>query len=334
MKRHTNRQEGIVSFMVTLIMMLVISLIVIGFSQTARRTAREALDAQLSSQAFYAAESGVNMVASEIRGGTLDSKETCAPNDDYPVTSLSTDDGVKVTCTLVNPTPDDIVVSASQTASTVVPIYSSSGASLTKLSFAWIPPTGLSGVFSGCSALGSFSPQAPNNCNFALLRVDLMKDVLPAGSTNDQKFTSLTNNMVTFYMQPQTSSTGTVSMSDFSNPKGRIVGARCDSDKCSVSITLSGSAQAARYHARISTMYRDTSRVTITGNDGAITFSDAQVVIDSTGKAQDVLRRVQARYPLGVTTGDAPYSLQSGSTVCKKFTVANGQVNSYSSSCP
>ena len=40
--------------------MIVMSLIVLGFAQISRRNQRESLDRQLSTQAFYAAESGVN----------------------------------------------------------------------------------------------------------------------------------------------------------------------------------------------------------------------------------------------------------------------------------
>jgi len=53
-------QSGMVSIMVTMILMIVMSLIVVGFAQVSRRNQRVALDRQLSTQAFYAAESGVN----------------------------------------------------------------------------------------------------------------------------------------------------------------------------------------------------------------------------------------------------------------------------------
>ena len=59
-KRLKQSESGIVSLMMTLVIMLVISLIVIGIAQLSRREQRQALDNQLSTQAFYAAESGVN----------------------------------------------------------------------------------------------------------------------------------------------------------------------------------------------------------------------------------------------------------------------------------
>ena len=59
--------KGLVSFMITIIMMLVITLIVIGFTQVSNRNRRESLDRQLSTQAFYAAESGVNEALKVLR---------------------------------------------------------------------------------------------------------------------------------------------------------------------------------------------------------------------------------------------------------------------------
>lgn len=48
-------------FMITIVMMVVISLIVVGFTQVANRNRRQSLDRQLSTQAFYVAESGSMM---------------------------------------------------------------------------------------------------------------------------------------------------------------------------------------------------------------------------------------------------------------------------------
>ena len=54
------RERGVVSIMVSIVLMAVMTLIVLGFSEIARRDQRQTLDRQLSNQAFYAAEIGVN----------------------------------------------------------------------------------------------------------------------------------------------------------------------------------------------------------------------------------------------------------------------------------
>ncbi len=69
---------GIASIFVTIILSLVITLIVTGFAAIARREQRQALDEQLSTQAFYAAESEVNKIMSQINSGSIPAnKNTC-----------------------------------------------------------------------------------------------------------------------------------------------------------------------------------------------------------------------------------------------------------------
>lgn len=330
MHNHNQTQRGIVSFMVTLIMMLVISLIVIGFSQTARRTAREALDTQLSSQAFYAAESGVNMVAAKIKaGGTPETKDNCNNTGTYAITEKLDGDNVKVTCVMVDPIPSDIKVGASQTESTIIPIKTIGSVNLSSLTFRWTPPQDVAAGVSGCSTAGTFPATRNGNCTFALLRVDLLKT---PGTVNN--FAALADNTLTFYLQPINSTAGGSTLVSSFNPtpltpslnRGRIVGAGCNAE-CSATITLIGTAIGPDYYVRLSTLYADTETVTITGasNGVPVKFSGIQAVIDSTGKAQDVLRRVQVRYPIGITHGEPPYAVQSSSTICKKFTVGGGE---------
>src|SRR3954464_6641054 len=84
-----NSEAGMASFLIVMILMLVITLIVIGFAQVTRRNSREALDRQLSSQAFYAAESGVNVTTNAIIShvntyglGSLPTKTACGSDYD------------------------------------------------------------------------------------------------------------------------------------------------------------------------------------------------------------------------------------------------------------
>ena len=53
-------QRGFAAIVVALVLILVLSLLTIGFAELMRHEQRSALDKQLSSQAYYAAESGVN----------------------------------------------------------------------------------------------------------------------------------------------------------------------------------------------------------------------------------------------------------------------------------
>ena len=53
-------EEGFASIVIALILIIVLSLLTIGFAQLARREQQTALSKQLANQAQYAAESGIN----------------------------------------------------------------------------------------------------------------------------------------------------------------------------------------------------------------------------------------------------------------------------------
>ncbi|MCA9330399.1 hypothetical protein KDA11_07130, partial [Candidatus Saccharibacteria bacterium] len=55
-----HNEQGIVSIFVTIIIILLMSLIILAMVRNATREGRQSLDRQLSDQAFYNAESGIN----------------------------------------------------------------------------------------------------------------------------------------------------------------------------------------------------------------------------------------------------------------------------------
>src|SRR5688572_5036935 len=61
------QESGLVSIVVTTIIMLVLTLVVIGFARLSQREQRQALDRQISTQAFYAAETAVNDARDKLK---------------------------------------------------------------------------------------------------------------------------------------------------------------------------------------------------------------------------------------------------------------------------
>jgi Tfp pilus assembly protein PilX len=339
-------QRGLVSFMITLIMMLVISLIVIGFTQVTNRNRREQLDRQLSMQAFYAAESGVNAAATKINtdkgtpGGVVP-QDTCNGSD-YSPTNLVADGSVGYTCVLVNPTVPQITTSANSKTSAVIDLdlRQSNGSnfptgSQLDLSFTWSVAVGGKTDASTCANPGTLptTVAAPaSSCGYAVLRIDLMKI---GGALNA---TSLSGDTVTYYMQPRPGSGSSPAISDFTSKKAYLVAAACDSAKrtCTGTISLSGTAKTTNYYARISTLYQDTARLVIDGKNSignSAYFANAQAIVDVTGKAQDVLRRVQVTVPLQArdSTLIPQAAAQSTADVCKQFSTYPGY---YNTACP
>src|SRR5258708_6208287 len=143
MKRSREQQAGIISIMVTMIMMVVITLIVLGFAEVARNEQRNSLDDTLSVQAYYSAESGINDARTDImtyvkNATAAPSKQGCAPDiTTYPSATGTVDPthSVSYTCLTVNADPHQLFYSL-DTSSRIIPINSGSG-SIGKLQLEW-----------------------------------------------------------------------------------------------------------------------------------------------------------------------------------------------------
>lgn len=351
-KIKTRDQRGLVSFMITLIMMMVISLIVIGFTQVANRNRRESLDRQLSTQAFYAAESGVNdvigVMKADIAAGHAPQSQNSCTSGYYSThlnRQLSSSPDVAYTCVLAKPVVPDLQTAVTTDKSTVLhiqPVDASGGAVTSagdfNLTFTWSVATAISPTCG--SSLGVFTTNALYNCGFGLLRLDMMQ-VMPASPTSAP---GLNTNTATFFIQPVSSGASAFGFSSFqAGAKANIVSANCSVGlkSCKATLRLSSSAKAPLdYYARLTMLYRDTPLVVIDGQDVATGadayFANQQAMIDVTGRADDVLKRVQVRADLDArdTTNLPLGSIQSQGPVCKRFIDYPG-VNKYSNvGCP
>lgn len=318
-------QQGIVSIMMTIVMILVISLIVLGLAQISRREVRKSTDSQLSTQAFYAAESGVNDVVNLIHanGDVVIAKPTCdlAPAIPYSTglhPDIDTTSNVSYTCVIVEPDTTSIPGDASTTPS-VYSLATTDAAGLSQVTLEWTPgggkttanltncPTtalGATNVFDTGSATDSWT------CDYGVVRLDLV-------NTGTLTRDSLINNIRTYFLVPRR--TGTVGSSTMMTR-----GVSCTSAKCSLTIAMP--AASNDYYARISSIYTNAplSIKGVTASGTTAKFAD-QVTIDVTGKAQDVLRRVKVSLNLnnGNQNGKAEAAIMSGDSICKRFKISD-----------
>lgn len=327
-------QKGIVSITVTLILMLVISLIVIGFAQVSRREQRQALDRQLSTQAFFAAESGVNEAIEAIRsasaGQSLE-KDTCGPQtsgtysgiDSY---DINTRDQVSYTCLLVSTEQPTIEMTLENDGTASTFQLDSKNNAMTQLSISW-KPANLPYSSAGCSTSGAPTalPRADGswNCDYGLVRLDLVPTSgnIRRGSTTPGD--GLLGSQKAFFLYPSTATAAGVNFQ--STPGGSIRNMHCDNTECRA--TIIGLAAGTEYGLRAMAVYAGGKLViTAEKSDGSPEqLLNAQAQIDVTGKAQDVLRRVQVRVPLNGNKSLANNALESGSSICKRFGIGPGQ---------
>ncbi len=111
-------RSGVVSLVITLFIMLIVTLVALSFATLMRREQRQALDRQLNTQAFYAAETGINDTIKALQQdptgvGDINSCDTTAQNririnGITPNRTLDSDARIAYTCVFVDQTPTEL----------------------------------------------------------------------------------------------------------------------------------------------------------------------------------------------------------------------------------
>jgi len=131
--------------------------------------------------------------------------------------------------------------------------------------------------------------------------------------------------MTTFGVPYRTGGTTSLPYAASTANVNNAIGTRCDVNGCSLTIN---SLSQNSYYLRIRALYRNVALQVEGANAGGsqLELKGAQAVIDSTGRAQDVLRRIQVNVPLGATSQNqlSDYAIQSTDAICKRFSVMNG----------
>jgi Tfp pilus assembly protein PilX len=326
-----SREAGMVSIMVVMILMIVMSLIVIGFAQIARRNQRQSLDRQLSTSAFYAAESGVNDVRNLIKTyGPPPAKPDCTNGSADPELSyynhltptLNGASGVKYTCVLVDPTPITLPYTINYQG-TIIPLGSSSG-SIQTLTITWQKSTTSATPISGCN--GTLTTSTAWTCGYGVLRFDLVRT---DGVLSNSFLES--NTMSAFLVPVSAGGVAGNNVGFVTNGSADFTKITCTNTQCQANITAMGGG--SQYYLRLASQYYTGITAQISGTDNAgkpVAFVGAQVLIDATGKAQDVLRRIQVRVPVNGTSANltSDYALETTDSICKRYTLMTNHFQS------
>lgn len=334
-QRTTVRQDerGITAIVVTAILMIIIGIITLGFAQVAQREQRQALDNQLSTQAFYAAESGVNLAISKLNSITANKTDCGASAPFFPseyVVSAATD--VHITCLMVQKRVPDLIFQE-VTGPRVTKIKDLNGNPFTAINVSWQNQSGAASF--GCGGVGNLPSLGAGdgwNCGQPLLRIDLVP-ICESGACLSQD--SLFNNQSTFFLYPITGGSKPTNVAFASGSLGNpapaathVHGVRCDTANstpryCGARIVMPGNS--AVYAARVSAMY-GSANVIISASTagGTSTLIEGQSNIDSTARASDVLKRVQTRVSSGGGSSDSEGPLTiTGTGLCKRYFVTD-----------
>lgn len=341
-------QTGFVSIIVTMIIMVLLSLIVLGFAKISRRESRQGLDRQLASQARYAAETGINDAQKYLRdGGELSANASTTCNS-YAVGPSGTEglpegksstiaDNISTTCVLVDGTVPNVTYDGVGTdTEVIIPLKSVSGA-IQSLFISWDGGTGdyTNGNCPDTNPKDALVPVASWKCPAGALRVD----IVPGGS-----FSQDGSNTIGVLLYPKVRPSAPSNAESASGKNGKQIWAECPNDGISpraCRVTLGGLSASSTYYLRIRPVYksaniyvRASSSASVPNNDvgdnsrgpSPLKLEGAQVMIDSTGRAGDVLKRLVARVPAckkGELCGVYPasFAIQSADTICKQYAV-------------
>ncbi len=317
-------QQGIVAIVVTIILMLVITLITLSFSKISRREQRNALDRQLSTQAFYAAESGINDARKVIDGWlstgdvklNTDYMSNCTTFASPAVASLplpgviAGSGAASYTCMFVDPSPEEIVYSVSDSQQ-ILPIKDKGGAAISTIEIYWDSDNGGTS-FGGCPPIvpsSASNPTAwPAGCDAPLLRVELVGAPFTASKT--------------FFIYPSSASGGSIGYGSTTGSKaqGDCTSVPTNPNKCKIVINGLGGNE---YYLRVKPVYGPAAiTVKATTGVGTAELVGAQALIDVTGKATDVERRIQVRVQANNLTSSVPlYGLEGTDKICKQFDI-------------
>ena len=337
-------QSGMVAIPVTIILMIIISLITIGFSTTIRKEQRQALDNQLSSQAFYAAESGINVAAQKLKADPTITKSDCGPQgafvaSDYTINGTGINDasGTTVTCLLIKPVNDLQFTGVGGTSK--VSLIDTGTVNINAIYINWQNANG--NAVTTCDLPRTFpsAAQWSANCSQPILRVDLVpiSNAMTAANLREKQFTA--------FLYPNKTASGSIDFADaVAGPDGKklgaIVNAKCNettdankTQKCMA--VLNNVVPGTTYAIRIISLYGNSNVRVHVRDAGGIQpdLKNAQTLVDSTARSMDVLRRVQVRLPLVSSSNVPDFALSAGNGICKRYSVTATDVNTDSLNC-
>lgn len=333
-------QRGLVSIVVVSVIVVLMALITLGFSKIMDRELRQSLDQELSSQAYYAAESGLNDARSYVNSikdnspaSYPDPKKCLSLSAPFAANGdISGNNIVKYTCVLIDMQPKELIYDVNAGSSAV---FKTTATDLSSLYFSWqnrqyitLPQPLLLG--SPCSGLSCQLPEENAMATDAtgVLRVTIYP-VYAAGYSGDPS-PKLASDSRTYFLYPN-SGAGTLGTSSYGS-NGVFVRGNCNNGTHPIlpftqstqrfcNARISGLPAAVQYYVHVSAVYKDLS-VSIQGSDvsnNPLKLPGAEAVVDVTGEGNDVLRRVQARVPFDSGFAYPNNSINSMQTICKRF---------------
>jgi Tfp pilus assembly protein PilX len=317
--RVVRNQNGFASLIIGLILVLVLALMTVGFGELARHEQQQSLNNQLGTQAYYGAESGVNDAIIGIKNNSINAATTdiggvkCLPNLRDQMLGTGGQQFyytcVKVTLDLKNIVFNN--VAANEAKSTIV----TASTSFNQMFITWNSEDGQNTPYP--SSYTNTKIDSMNTWNAAKhpALIQISVTALGAGVTR----AAMIANTYTAYLYPSNQNAN----GNFAGDKVDFIPGKQTGNTYEATINMNAYNNSGPYLIHMINFY-DKSSISINGSNN-VTFSGGQAMIDSTGKAKNVLKRIQVYVPLQ-SNANFNYALE-GQNMCKRIEAQPGAGN-------
>lgn len=331
-----NHEQGAASLITVILLAIILSVITTGMLRLSVQDARQATDDDLTNRAFYAAESGLNDALRFIEKALADplynlNGDVCAtpaPGEPADVGVLARDlfgnslYNTEYVCQLIDLEPEVIRTTIPADGVVQFPLISAGGPPPTGIEIRWHNLSEDHALNGGMPFRADGDTSLPNVAGWgaypALLRTNLFStpQATPFTRSDIQNFLG--------YLSPSDAISSTTTQGLLN---ANVISGACTTDPlaydgfaCSAIINNMDTANHD-YKIRLSGLYAS-AQVEIRFTNGS-EFFGAQALVDVTGRAADVYRRVQASVNLSETSAQAlpNYVIRSAGDVCKVITL-------------
>lgn len=319
-RRFHKQQIGAVSMITVVFMAIILTVLTTSFIRLTIDEQREAIDNDLTTRAYYAAESGVQDAIIAIKNKTVNNPTICEPSNGAGTGVLSQEAGLDVeyTCQLIELTPSDFLVQLEKYRSEFFQLDDGfDGIESIKLSWQLLENSASLSLRSS----GALLPKEVDWGSPAMIRLQIVQvpDQLGVSVSRDN-----ITNFIIFLDPVAGTGEGVIGLGD-----STIQDASCDlgtDEKYVCEYELGGLNDAEYdYYIRVQALYKETDIKiqALNSNQNAVSLLNEQAVVDVTGRAGDVYRRVESR--VDITPDDLwpDYAVTSAQEICKNFTITD-----------
>jgi len=350
-------RRGAASLITVIFVSIVLSIMVLGFVRLAINEQRQSTDNDLTNRAFYAAESGIEDAKRAIRHYLKDpatitlNENNCTLPVDTSATPelysgvLSTLDefDTEYTCMLIDLTPSSYEAQIEKNQTKQIELNTENGDGFTEILVEWhindAPPDG-----DGVNPNLRSSTTLPTESNWVSSGYPAMLRTLIFNYGGSITRNDLNDSATIAFLNPATTAVGDI------NYNGSKVGddydvynANCKSSTgsgeyvCSQLIKVDNGSGNNHYVLRLTSLYSGTHvKVTLQNSPSSIVnFEGTQVLVDVTGRAGDVYRRVESRLSLDSTFSDLlpDAAIVSADDICKNLAVGDDSTDFRDNDC-